>query len=512
MAGTARALKRVRPVCEAPLIGRGPELDRLHDAYQDVRGSAGRVVLVSGGPGAGKSRLVHDFLEDLSAPDGPVLMAGRCSEESGRSLDAFVQAALDLFPDPSSVPERLAALLPDTPAAAPQLARFLVGGPSDLSGEVLASAYSNLVCNLAAQSPVVLVIEDLPRAGPETAELFGRLARSIAERPVLLLATYRDEEVAEDSAAQAVIAAAAPRPETVRLAVGPLARTAADELVRAVVRHERTVRLLGRALYQKSDGNPHILLEMLGHLRRSGALREEEGGLALVGDVDQVTLPSAIRDLLGLKLQGLDEEQRQTLEVAAVQGPEFDTSFLAAVMGQRKIHLLKRLAVLERKHRLVHSSGKSAFRFASRGLHHVVYEGIPAARRAHYHSRCAGALRKTLAAGQKLEGGVCYALVRHLLPAGRIAAAGPHLGAAVAHAAAHHHPARAVSFLERLRKALPEQASEVRLDIDLELSALNELLGRPEERRGALERARAEADRLGGPGPRSRAHAAFAAF
>jgi tetratricopeptide (TPR) repeat protein len=507
-----RAIRRLRPPREFPLIGRGADLDRLHQAYEEARDGGGKIVLLSGAAGTGKSRLVSDFLEELVAPDGPIILSGRSLEETDRAHQAFIEAAIGLLGEASPLEARLSDLLPDLLGAVPKFALFLLGEESGLSKEALASAYASLLRNLAAGRPVICVIEDLHRASAETVELFGHVVPAVLENPVLLMGTYREEDVGEGSELAFMLAAAAQRSETVSVNLEPLSRDTADELIRAVVTHGRTVRALGRQLYERSDGIPQILLEMLAHLRATGVLADEEGGLVLTQPLGRQELPANIRALFALKLDGLDGAQREVIEAASVQGPEFSAGLVAAVTGKRRIHLLKQLALLERKHRLLLSSGKDSFRFVSRGLHDVVYGGIPSEWRVRYHGLCAEALRDMEAE----RGGIraaetAHAMVRHLLFADRTEEAGPYLADAVEYACAYHHPAHGAAFLERLICALPETDARLRFVAYMGLAALYGVLGRKEDRMRALDGARTDADLLGGPGPRGRVHSGLAA-
>jgi len=505
----ARALSRLRPPREIALIGRGADLDGLHQIFEGARNGNGRVLLLQGAPGVGKSRLVHDFLEELVAPDGPVLLASRCAASGGGSWQPFRDAFGDLLGGEERTRERLAELLPDLPeATVSRFAQFLLGADPDAAAEGIVPAFERLLKNLAAGRPVVLVVEDLHHAGPETVELFGHLGRAIVYDPVLLIGTLRREAVAEGSPVHTMIAAATQRPETVAPAVDPLSRDATDEFIRAFVKHGRTVRALGRPLYARSDGNPHILLEMLAHLKGTGALVEKDDGLVLAAPLAEVGLPNSIRDLFARRLAALDDEERETLEAAAACGPEFEATLLAAVLETKKIRLLKRLAVLERKHRLITSSGRNAFRFASRALHEVVYEGLAPETRARYHGMCAEAIAEERGEEGGLTGAQAHARVRHLLAAGRLADAGPDLEAAMEHAARQQHPLAAAEFLEALASALD---GAQRFEALLKLAHVYEMLGRQEARMNALGRARAEAERLGGPGPQGRVHAGLAA-
>jgi tetratricopeptide (TPR) repeat protein len=496
----AKALKRLRPPREAPLVGRGTDLDALHQAYEAARGGEARVIFLAGARGVGKSRLVHDFLEELLAPDGPIVLAGRCVEQAG-PYHAIVEGLTDYLGDDEA---KLATLLPDAASAAPNVARFLAGGDG---AAAFATAFPTLLRNLATGRPVILCVEDLQLAGPETLELLSLLVRTLRDEAVLLLATFRPEEVVEGSSLHTLLAAVGQRPGAMTLQVAPLGRDAAEELVRSIVRHGRTVRALGRVLYERTDGNPLLLLEMIAHLRAEGALVPAEEGFVLTRPVEKEALPSGARDLLLAALAGLDEAQRELLEAAAVQGPEFEPGLLATVSGQRRIQLLKSLALLERKHRVIASAGRDAFRFASRGLHHVVYDAIEPARRRELHGKCADAL----AEGSEGAPGA-YARVRHLLLAGRLAEAPSEiLQGAFEHASHHLHPGLAAEFLESVVASLGDAAAAAHFDALMQLATLHEMLGRREARMAALEQARAEAERLGGPGPRARVHMGLAA-
>jgi tetratricopeptide (TPR) repeat protein len=195
-----------------------------------------------------------------------------------------------------------------------------------------------------------------------------------------------------------------------------------------------------------------------------------------------------------------------------VQGVVFDASLLGAVTGERKIKLLKKLAVLERKARLIASSGKCAFRFAGGGLHHAVYAAIDDARRCELHGAYADALREDLQESEEpLDAATAHAIVRHLLAAGRLEEAEAEIGFAIEHAAAHQHPAHGAAFLERIVAALGDGDAELRFEARMRLASLLALLGRSRAWLEALEAARADAAAIGGDAERARVHAGVAA-
>ncbi|MHC4938906.1 MAG: serine/threonine-protein kinase [Planctomycetota bacterium] len=475
-----RALRTLRPRRDAPIVGRADAFAPLHEAYERARNGASTFALVRGAAGMGKSRLVHDFLEEMISPDGPYLWAGRCPEGEARNFAPFREAAQGFFGD-----DRLD------------------------SEEDFAAACTDALRAQAAKRPLIMVLEDLHRAGPQTIELLGQLAQEFARDPILIVGTYRPEGIEEGSELQALATTVEQREGTASIELGALERDQADSIIAAVVSNARTVRALSWPLYSASDGNPYFLIEILAHLKEVGSLTESADGEGAepASPIHEVEVPTSIRSLVELRLAGLDDDLKSLLEAAAVQGPEFDATLLAAVTGLKRIRLQKRLASLERKHRLVESSGKRAFRFASHGLQRVIYAGMSEQSRVHQHALCADAI-----AGEEgdWDDAQSYAWVRHMLLAGRLEEAADRIPAAMDHAAAHYHATEATSFLERMLDALPAESRSLRYSVLMRLAALQHLLGRSEEQRETLGRALAEADAAGDAGRSARVLAALA--
>jgi tetratricopeptide (TPR) repeat protein len=475
-----RALKMLRPRRDAPIVGRDEAFTQLHEAYERARGRSCTFVLVRGSAGMGKSRLVHDFLEEMVAPDGPFLWAGRCPEGEARTCQAFREAAQGFFGD-----DRIE------------------------SHEDLAAAYAEAVRERAGERPLVLVIEDLHRADPQTVELLGQLARELAQDRVLLVVTYRPEGIDEGSELHAAVAGLEQREGTASIDLGALERNDVDSIIAAVVSHARTVRALSWPLFSASDGNPYFLIEILAHLKEARSLTQSADGEGAepAAPIHDVEVPTSIRSLVELRLAGLDDDLKSLLQAAAVQGPEFDASLLAAVTGQKRIRLQKRLASLERKHRLVESSGKRAFRFASHGLQRVIYAAMSEESRVEQHALCADAI-----GGEEgdWDGARSFAWVRHMLLADRLEEAADRIPTAMDHAAAQYHATEATSFLERMLDALAPASHSLRYSVLMRLAALQHLLGRSDDQREMLGRALAEAEAIGEAGRSARVLAALA--
>jgi len=503
------ALKRLRLPRDVSLVGRDAELDRLRAAYADAL-REGRVLLLGGQSGVGKSRLVYEFVEGIAAAGGPVIAAGRSVGRGGRSFQPFVEAFTDLLgaTDRAALEQRLGALLTTTPGMIAPLAGFLLG---DVAGEgsapakdAILAACAEVLRSVSQESPVVMVIEDMQLAGPESIDLFAYLARCIPQHPVLLIGLFADDELEEGSDLAEWIA------EQDVVTLEPLSPDATDQLVGAVVLHPRTTSQLAFPLHRRSDGNPLIVLEMLSHLKETGALEAEGEGFRLVKALDDVELPASMQELASLKLGRLDEDQREVLEAAAILGYVFEAPLLAEVLEIRKIKLLRRLAVLERKFRLLRSSGRDSFRFASQQMHEAVYESISPALRTEYHAVIADTIREGLE-GEEPDRATAYALLRHLFLSDQALEAEPFLEPALRFMDRQVSASSATPFLEKLAEAFRIARPPARLLIAEQLWSTYAVQSRRAEELRVLEEARAIADEQDDPAARGRVLSCLAA-
>jgi tetratricopeptide (TPR) repeat protein len=505
-ASSDRALKRLRLERRTRLIGREDELERLRECGARAR-EEGAVLLLGGPSGVGKSRLLYDYLESIAGAGGPALGAGRATGAEGAAYGAFVEVLHDLL---GGTGEELDALLrdllADTPALVASFAEFVrgrlqPGSETGLSKDALLAASVKVVRALADRQPLVIVFEDLHLAGSETIELFGHLARSVPGQAVFLLGAYASDELEDDSPLAML--------DVDVLMLDVLTAADVDELVRFVVQSEPTVRALASTLREKGEGKPLIVLEVLAHLEKIEQLRPgDDGGLEFVGDVDDLAVPSTVRDLVTLRLAALDEDLRETVEAAAVLGFEFDSVLLAEVLDEKPIEVSQRLAGVDRKHRLLESAGRDSFRFRSRPLFEATYQAIPAGLRAEYHDLVAETL---LEDDDEPRGERAYTLLRHLYLAERASEAAPFLEEALDYMAGHFHASFAVPFLDKVAAEFGGADARKRFALAMRLWAFHEVLASPQDQLRMLDLARELADELGDPAEGARVHALRAA-
>ncbi len=299
-------------------VGRVAQRQLMESVMTMVANGRSAIVSVSGEAGAGKTLLVDRML--LAFPHPRVtIFAGTCAPYGEDNVWAPVAAALfgRLDLDTSLPADRLRQLIRTASAARfgfssddPSLGRLveallhLLGHPSEIDNVSPAEARETMF-RLIVESvrlrtqfgPVVVWLDDLQWADPLLIDLLHRLARSLTDRPVLLVTAQRDDvEVRWPPSSD--------NPITIRMPLDPLTRAESDELLVAVLGEDPVARS-GEALYERSGGNPLFLTE-LARLARSSP--------------DSTELPGSLRALIGARLDRLDQRSRDVLDNAAVLG------------------------------------------------------------------------------------------------------------------------------------------------------------------------------------------------
>ncbi len=357
------------------LVGRVQEVELLERALAaaDERGST---VLVAGEAGIGKTRLVSE-LADRSLERGATVLAGRCIDLVGAGLPylPFVEA-----------------LRPVGGLAAPS-----EGGANAQLGlfeETLA-----VLARATSAGPVVLVLEDLHWADGSTLDLVAFLAHAIRELPILLVATYRSDELRTDDPPQKLLAELVRAGAAALIVLRPFDRDELHALLENVAGN-RLPRDLTAAIHARSEGNAFFAEELL-----AATARGEE------------TLPHALRDVLLRRLARIDPENRSVLRLAAAAGGDVNYRLLAALSGVPDGQLLDALRDAVENDVLAADHSASTFRFRHALLAEAVYTTLLPGEREEVHRRLAVALDsdRSLAGGR----GIAGQLAHHWTIAGR---------------------------------------------------------------------------------------------
>ena len=400
------------------LVGRDHELAVLDAALRDAVKGRGSVVLLTGEPGLGKTRLVHEcrnrFMAFVGAGSGrlPSWLEGRCTSYSASTPYSLYQQLVGSWA--GAAPDRgepvlrpaleraLLATLGDT-AQLPVLARMMglaseplarSSGPIRPAGRIgpeelqraTFGALCSVVSRLAEAGPTVIVLEDLHWADPTSLRLTRQLAGLAAGRPLLLLATSRPDS--PDVAASLGGAAIADVPvHQVRL--GPLPPAAAVELARSLIGETAGQDVMDKVL-ASVDGNPLFLEEKLSSLLETGTLIRERGIWRLRGAA-RAPVPHVLERLIRSRVDLLTPAAQEVIRTASVIGTGLTTPLLAAVSETGP--LAAALDELCARDLLQEIGGeKQEFRFRHALIQEATYAGLLQGERRRLHGRTAWAL------------------------------------------------------------------------------------------------------------------------
>ena len=386
---------------EYPLVGRSAEQSALFEAYSSINGG-GRIIILEGEAGIGKTRLAEEFLDSVQER-GAVVLATRCYEGETHlaygPVIALLRSAIAQKGDLNHLDElpvawrsEVSRLLPEIAIQQPEVP---VPPPLDSPGaqsRFFEGLYQVLLslCRRPGSTPGVILFDDVHWADSASLELLSYIVRRLREQPICLVFTWRGKQAMRDARLHQVLNEAQRSGKVTIITLTRLDQASVRELVRSVLVNgtELTAGLVDR-LYGETEGLPFFLLEYLNAMAK-GQLATGDG------DVDW-SLPGGVRDLLQSRLSGVSEIGWQLLNTAAVIGRSFDYDTLREASGRSEEETVSALEALIDQG-LVEEVQQSAsdyaltYDFSHEKLRALVYEETSLARRRLLHRRIADVL------------------------------------------------------------------------------------------------------------------------
>jgi ATP/maltotriose-dependent transcriptional regulator MalT len=442
------------------VVGRAREFALLDDVFAAAAAGEPGIVLVGGEAGVGKSRLVEEFAaRAVDGPDAARVLSGSCVELGGEGLPfAPVVDALRQLVRTTPAAEVDALVGParrDLARLLPELDPDVTGGDASEPGNAsrLFEMLLGVVGRLAAQRPFVLVVEDLHWADRSTLDLLSFLVRAVRGDRVMLVGTYRDDELQRGHPLRLLVAELDRRRNVHRIELGRFDRDDVARQLEGITGSPPSPGVLDE-VFERSEGNAFLVEEV--------ASAFEAGGpgavIARVGDV------------LLARVARLADPSQRLLEVVAVAGQRVSHPLLAAVSGLPHDVLDDALReTVDARVLVVDDSGEGyAFRHAlAQG---AVYAGVLPGERVRLHTAYADALEADPALAATMAAATS-AIAHHRYAAHDLARALPAAVRAAREAASAYAYAEAARHLERaleLWPVVPDAVERVALDhVDL---------------------------------------------
>ena len=387
---------------EVPLIGRRAELASLEHALDEtLSGPSVQLVTVVGPAGAGKSRLIQAFLE--RAEGRAALARGRCLPYGdGITYWPITEilrdlAGLDATATKDAVAVRLGGLLPERVPARDRVAGILATllgmSTAPTSADDVAWAVRRTLGALAADAPLVMVVEDIHWADPVLLDLGEAIVDWISGAAILLVCVTRPELYDRRPSW------GADRANAHRIDLAPLDDADADAMLAALPGGEAVPAALRERILEVADGNPLFVEEMVSKLVDDRVLQARQDGWAWVGPTGSVQVPLSITSLIGARLDGLERHERATAERASVVGRVFERGAVAELSPlDERGAVGGRLLILSRKQVIaldgIGLDGDDAFRFRHILIRDAAYQRLTKAERADLHERFAAWLER----------------------------------------------------------------------------------------------------------------------
>jgi tetratricopeptide (TPR) repeat protein len=363
------------------VVGREREQAQLRARLDDLATGRGSLVLLAGEAGIGKTTLTT-WLAWAAEQQGALVASGGC---------------YDLTMTPPYGPwARLTGDWPDDPDLPPMPSELREGtGMGAIRNQIeFIALFERFLAEASAARPLLLLLEDFHWADEASLDLLRSLARSISAMRVVLVVTYRDDELMRRHPLAQMLPSLAREAGTERITLSRLALPATRDLVTGRYQFSKadTTRL-GNYVYRLSEGNPFFSDEILRSLEEVGALSRDGEGWR-IANLDRVQVPALVRQVIESRLERLDDADRSLLQIAAVIGQEVPLDLWVEVSTAGDEQLAETLERATEARLVEELHGGTAFGFTHALIRETLYESLVSLRRRRWHRTTAEALER----------------------------------------------------------------------------------------------------------------------
>ncbi len=391
----------IRRMARGRFVGREHELTDATNLWNRTLAGEGQLLLISGEPGIGKTRLIRELSTHVEITGGQSLI-GECESEGGAPYAPFAQivrkslrqGAENGFNLPDFVLGDLLELAPELKPYYPEVAPNPKLEPEAEQQRL----FENVVAftkALSEYAPLMLVIDDAHWADSGSLSLLRYLAGRTQGQRTLLAATYREVELDEAKPFHEALLELNRKRLGTRLKLKRFDEQQTHDLLAAVFEEEITGEFL-EGIFDETEGNPFFIEEVCKALVESGQIFHTEDGWDRVS-MDEIEIPQSVRVAIQSRVSKFPEEYQDTLNLAAILGREFDFDTLAEASELDEDTLIEALETAEDAQLIEEVSGEggATFSFVHALIPTTLAEGVRTLRRRRLHKRAAAAIEVT---------------------------------------------------------------------------------------------------------------------
>jgi len=417
---SAPAVAILDALARGRLVGRNDELTEARELWRRAREGRGHAVLLSGEPGAGKTRLAREITIQ-AAVDGALVLSGGCYEyEAATPYLPFVEAFRRWTREEKN-DDQLRETLGDTATQIAKLAPEIETrlGPFPERQELAAheerllffDAVARVFANIARRQALLFNADDLHWADRGTLWLLGHLLRQLRDERVLIVGAYRETELDRTHPLAKALVDWNRERLTTRIALRRFNETETGDQLGALL-GESVSGEFAVAVHRETEGNPFFVEEVLKALIEKGSVRRESGRWRRC-DMAQLLIPQSVKEAIGNRLDRVSQNCNEVLRVSAILGKVFTFDELSAATEQNEDLLLDALDEAANA-QLIAAGADDSFSFTHDKIREVLYEELNPIRRRRLHRHVAEGLQR------KCEKSPCAVekLAHHYIQAG----------------------------------------------------------------------------------------------
>jgi class 3 adenylate cyclase/tetratricopeptide (TPR) repeat protein len=378
-----------------PLVGRGRELELLLDGFERVKAGKGQAFSIISEAGVGKSRLLYEFRKAIANED-VTFLEGRClSYSRGVTYHPHIDILKSNFDIQEGegdqeirekVKKGLRLIGVDEASTLPYLLELLsvkdsgidqISMSPEARKDRIIEALKRIVLRGSEMRPLIMAFEDLHWLDKSSEDVLKSLLESIPGSKVLLIFTYRPEFVHTWGA----------KSYHSQLTLHRLSNRESLEMVAHILGTKEIERALENLVLEKTEGVPFFIEEFIKSLQDIKAIERKDSRYHLAKDIQDVTIPSTIQDVIMARVDSLYEGAKGVLQIGSVVGREFSQDLIQKVTGLSERELLSHLSVL-RDSELLYERGiypQSTHIFKHALTQEVAYNSLLLKRRKEIH-------------------------------------------------------------------------------------------------------------------------------